>query len=335
MSSRLVGAVVALTAVALLAASIVSSAWWSGHPQIDGRTITAKDVYVGLYGAQGCNTGGDRSCTPLELPGAFKATGYLELGASSLLAILLVLLAVTTFRASERRKQLARRAIAVGGFATVVAIALIVQGPKVKTAQHVSLPMGYGLYLFFIGVAATFAACLLARRPMRSLAPPRIAPRLAAAQLQQLNDMNAMLPPPPAPAPPAPARPASPGGSLPGPAGPLGPGYTPSSRPPPPLPRPLRGKTGSVEPPPPEPDEVLPDDAQTLEVLRISASEIDTASDSAAPRAPTVSTAPPSLPPPVQEPAAGPSPACPQCDAPMSWVEEHLRFFCKRCRMYF
>jgi hypothetical protein len=50
-----------------------------------------------------------------------------------------------------------------------------------------------------------------------------------------------------------------------------------------------------------------------------------------------VSTAPESLPPPAENQAAtsGPSPACPQCEAPMAWVEEHLRFYCKSCRMYF
>ncbi|MDB4958925.1 MAG: hypothetical protein JWO36_6494 [Myxococcales bacterium] len=52
---------------------------------------------------------------------------------------------------------------------------------------------------------------------------------------------------------------------------------------------------------------------------------------------PPVSTAPSSLPPPKDQPAAssGPTPACPQCEAPMAWVEEHLRFYCKHCRMYF
>ena len=49
-----------------------------------------------------------------------------------------------------------------------------------------------------------------------------------------------------------------------------------------------------------------------------------------------ISTAPDSLPPPRDnKPAMGPSPACPQCEAPMAWVEEHLRFYCKSCRMYF
>jgi hypothetical protein len=52
---------------------------------------------------------------------------------------------------------------------------------------------------------------------------------------------------------------------------------------------------------------------------------------------PPLSTAPPTLPPPktANIPATGPTPACPQCEAPMAWVEEHLRFYCKSCRMYF
>jgi hypothetical protein len=37
----------------------------------------------------------------------------------------------------------------------------------------------------------------------------------------------------------------------------------------------------------------------------------------------------------ASQPTAGPTPACPQCEAPMAWVEEHLRFYCKPCRMYF
>jgi hypothetical protein len=50
-----------------------------------------------------------------------------------------------------------------------------------------------------------------------------------------------------------------------------------------------------------------------------------------------LSTAPASLPPPriTSVQTSGPTPACPQCEAPMAWVEEHLRFYCKQCRMYF
>jgi hypothetical protein len=55
------------------------------------------------------------------------------------------------------------------------------------------------------------------------------------------------------------------------------------------------------------------------------------------PRLSTVSTASSSLPPPkaTQDSASGPTPACPQCESPMAWVDEHLRFYCKQCRMYF
>ncbi|MEO8549263.1 MAG: hypothetical protein ABI678_04800 [Kofleriaceae bacterium] len=50
-----------------------------------------------------------------------------------------------------------------------------------------------------------------------------------------------------------------------------------------------------------------------------------------------ISTAPTSLPPPKKAApvTSGPTPACPQCEAPMTWVEEHLRFYCASCRMYF
>jgi hypothetical protein len=52
-----------------------------------------------------------------------------------------------------------------------------------------------------------------------------------------------------------------------------------------------------------------------------------------------ISTAPAALPPPKgstsEMMAAGPTPACPQCESLMAWVDEHLRFYCKQCRMYF
>ncbi|MFT3694314.1 MAG: hypothetical protein QM831_14300 [Kofleriaceae bacterium] len=54
----------------------------------------------------------------------------------------------------------------------------------------------------------------------------------------------------------------------------------------------------------------------------------------AKPRA--ISTAAPDLAPPVEQAESnGPSPACPQCESPMAWVEQHLRFYCASCRMYF
>jgi hypothetical protein len=50
--------------------------------------------------------------------------------------------------------------------------------------------------------------------------------------------------------------------------------------------------------------------------------------------APVARPAQPPAPRSLQTPA-GPQPACPQCEAPMSWVEEHLRFYCRSCKMYF
>ena len=80
----------------------------------------------------------------------------------------------------------------------------------------------------------------------------------------------------------------------------------------------------------------------TVARAKVSASEIattDVAMNEAMNEAPKIpiTTAPDSLPPPTatQTATSGPSPACPQCESPMAWVEEHLRFYCKSCRMYF
>lgn len=81
-----------------------------------------------------------------------------------------------------------------------------------------------------------------------------------------------------------------------------------------------------VQAPPPEPPPLAPPPEPPAAEPPARASQ---------PQVP-LSTAPTSLPPPktVQMPA-GPTPACPQCESPMAWVEEHLRFYCKQCRMYF
>src|SRR5881394_2852476 len=116
MPPRLAGAMLALIASALLALSIVTSAWWAGHPEVEGRTIDAKSVFVGLHGAEGCNTGGDGACTTLELPGAFVATGYAELGVSGLATLAALALAFLTLTRSEGRKGMANALI---GFAAL------------------------------------------------------------------------------------------------------------------------------------------------------------------------------------------------------------------------
>ena len=79
------------------------------------------------------------------------------------------------------------------------------------------------------------------------------------------------------------------------------------------------------------------DNAETVAREKVSLAEIEAPTTPAPPKIP-ISTASGSLPPPVEQKRAqtsSPSPACPQCEAPMAWVEEHLRFYCKSCRMYF
>ncbi|HVK87183.1 MAG TPA: hypothetical protein VM513_23845 [Kofleriaceae bacterium] len=239
MSSRLVGAILALTAAALLAASMLTSAWWSGHPVINGRTITAKEVVVGLSSAEGCNTGGDQTCESFKPAGAFRATSYVELGATSLLAIALVFLALATHRASAKRRAIAWGTIACGGFATVIAIALLAQGPKLIVEQHgsegsrsiqvvreVPLPVGYGMILFFLGIGAAVAGSVLAMRPIPPLTPrpsrQPFAPGLAPPP-HAPADALAMLPP---------AQPQPPYGTAPAfappPSSPSTPAYVPS-----------------------------------------------------------------------------------------------------------
>ncbi len=92
------------------------------------------------------------------------------------------------------------------------------------------------------------------------------------------------------------------------------------------------------------------DNAETVAREKISTTDVDLAKAPEVTPVPvpekpvekpkvSMSTAPDSLPPPIENKRAqstsSPSPACPQCEAPMAWVEEHLRFYCKSCRMYF
>lgn len=222
MSSRLAGAILALTAAALLALSLVTSAWWAGHPIVDGRSIELKTVHVGLHGAEGCNTGGDGACTSLDMPGGFTATGYVGLAVTGLLVLGAILLGVSTLKSAEGRKTLAKLVLGLVGAAALVAIVLIVQGPKMSgSARQISIPVGYGMILFWIGNVVGIAGAILAMRPipMPALRPSRaaFAPGLEPPPpaSQHVDMMAPMMPR--AVAPPA-------GAALAGPAGPLGPG---------------------------------------------------------------------------------------------------------------
>ena len=178
MSSRVAGAALAvLAALALVSASAgVPWGWWDGHPRIGGRVIEAKDVTVSLLSAQGCNTGGDKQCQPLALPGSFTTLSLVELGASGLLIAALVLLALTTLVGADSRRTLAKVVLVLAAIAVVLAGTLLVLGPQMTSTQVVVLPLGPGLYLF-----AGAIACALAGGVVTLRAPAGIAAVVGAA----------------------------------------------------------------------------------------------------------------------------------------------------------
>jgi hypothetical protein len=114
----------------------------------------------------------------------------------------------------------------------------------------------------------------------------------------------------------------------------------PSPFPPPsPPPRPFPSTSPSMGPPPPPPPRPAAPRAAPLSVPPPSPPPRPappTAPPRAArPSAPVPSTAPADLPPPAPGlVASGPVPACPHCESPTLWVDEHLRFYCRTCRLY-
>ncbi len=240
--------------------------WWSGAPERAGEvTHSKKEVFVGLLGVEGCNTGGDGSCQVLAMPDDFTTTGYVVLGATAILIILLLVLAGLTILASTERRLVSTIALAMSVASAGSGVALVVQGPTLP--RGMTVPLGLGAYAFFAGIVLGIAGSVLARRPSGSSSPiatdrvalpqsaslpiaaPMVAPQMPIAPVaapsyalpQQATPpsvgsgvTNLVAPPL---APPLSAPPALPGGSgsraLPGPAGPLVPLTPPSTTPPP------------------------------------------------------------------------------------------------------
>jgi hypothetical protein len=169
MSSRVAGAGLALIAAALLAVSIATPvvvpaelSLFAGHPTVGDHTRETQDVYVGFYDAQLCNSGGDGTCKSGDTTSAFRSTSYGELGATGLLAVSLVVLALLTLQKSERRKGAANVVRFAGVVAIGGAVALIVQGPF----REASIPLGLGMGMYGGGVLGALLASVIAvRRP--------------------------------------------------------------------------------------------------------------------------------------------------------------------------
>jgi len=200
MSSRVVGAGLALIAAALFAVSIAPPvvvpaelSLFAGHRTVNGHTLELQDAYVGFYKAQVCNTGGDGTCQNANPRIAFKIAAFAELGVTGLLGVGAVVLALLTVRKSERRKA-AARAVRI---LTVIAVAgtgvMIFLGPT----DQGSIPLGPGMGLYGAGILSALLASVIAVR-----SPPPIKLRVADRGAQRVAAIPARPPVAASPAPP-------------------------------------------------------------------------------------------------------------------------------------
>ncbi len=165
MAPRALGALLAIVAAVAFAVSIASSAWWAGHPTVEGQTIQAKDVGAGPLGATGCNTGGDGSCEALTTTGTVQLVGLaatITIGVAILFAFML---AISAWRVGDRRKGLARATIIVTLMAAGVGAVLLAMGPGiVEGARTIAVPIGWGTYVLGGAVVSSLIASAIARK---------------------------------------------------------------------------------------------------------------------------------------------------------------------------
>src|SRR3569623_2953119 len=144
MPTRALGALLAAVAAVAFVVSIVSGAWWDGHPRVDGRVFTAKDVHIGLLGGQGCNTGGTGECQPLTLGPPFTTVAYGELGGLALTSAFAILVSAAAWRIGDSRTRLAKLGMVFAALAAAGALGRLLRGPRIKTSQKVEPPIGWG-----------------------------------------------------------------------------------------------------------------------------------------------------------------------------------------------
>jgi hypothetical protein len=227
MASRAVGALFGLAAAILFVVSIASPkvvaslpAWWDGHPSIEGKTYDRMDIHVGVLGAARCFDGG-ANCTSLQIDSTFEAIGYAELGVTGLAELLVILLVISIWRVGDRRKGLARVVLVVCMFAGAGTAMLVLLGPDVRATDQgrtlqIAVPIGTGLFMYWIALAASGTASLLALRvepePLRlkpSMAMQPVPTPDVREMLREQHDSlrpSALGPEPMIGAPPSPAR---------------------------------------------------------------------------------------------------------------------------------
>jgi hypothetical protein len=164
MPSRALGAFLALVAAAAFVVSIATSSWWVGHPVVDGKSITAKDVHAGPLGITGCNVGGDGSCEPVAIESKVQVVGYAALATCALATLLLFVLASAAWRISDHRKGIATTSLLATLLAAATGSALLALGPGIQATQHVAVPIGWGAFVFGGGVLASLLASVITRK---------------------------------------------------------------------------------------------------------------------------------------------------------------------------
>jgi hypothetical protein len=183
MSPRAVGALLAIVAALAFVVASASPAWWSGHPDVNGHTVAAKRVSVGLVGARGCNVGGDGRCEDIPTATGVRVLGY-ALVALVIVAIALAgALSVSIWRTNERRHSLANMTMILVGASVLVAIILLLAGPGLHTGAAVHVPIGWGPFVLVGAAGLAFAASMIARGlvPVAADASPPVAGAYGAA----------------------------------------------------------------------------------------------------------------------------------------------------------
>jgi len=309
----------------------MTMSWWRGSPVRSGRVIESQSVDVDLFAFEGCRgVGGDEvQCStvkhmdgksPLGAGIRFAAAGL----ATFVFALLGVALLVGQGLASAAGRQVLRRRLAIASVITILLLLgagiLFVITPDVRGVPLYWPPYGglggAGLGLLLAAFALGRQHAVPAGRSAEPSTPvietvPVAEPTIPIDILPVIDSL---------------ARSAASHGAALGetPSGSHPSSVRPRRTMPPPIPAAARAAKAS---------DANARAATTPDDLH---GRFDTVSDVAGAADVPRSTAPPDLSPPTLEQLAadGPMPACPICDAPMSWVEKHLRFFCSSCRMY-
>ncbi|HUS29228.1 MAG TPA: hypothetical protein VMZ53_11985 [Kofleriaceae bacterium] len=192
MAPRALGALFALVAAIAFAASIATSAWWSGPPTVDGDLREVQNVHVGLLGGEGCNPGGEGGCETVEVSDTLRLMSYGVLGVHALATLFALLLAISAARVGDSRKGLATTSLIMTLLAAGGAAAMLVLGPAIQAGSSVvEVPFGYGLYILGGAILSSFIATLLVRRIEPE--PLRLKPGLAPTAQHAPPDIRDIL----------------------------------------------------------------------------------------------------------------------------------------------